>query len=67
VIIISIINFLLWITHTCNAETWNGVIESSSQICCCRQVITVGTLATLWAGADASLKGVDVSTLLGQV
>ena len=33
-IIIIIINFL-FITRTCNAETWNGVIKSSSQIYCC--------------------------------
>eukprot|EP00290_Baffinella_frigidus_P043884 CAMPEP_0180277308 /NCGR_PEP_ID=MMETSP0988-20121125/6857_1 /TAXON_ID=697907 /ORGANISM="non described non described, Strain CCMP2293" /LENGTH=421 /DNA_ID=CAMNT_0022248733 /DNA_START=207 /DNA_END=1471 /DNA_ORIENTATION=+ len=31
------------------------------------QVITVGALATVWAAVDASLKGVEVSTLVGQV
>jgi len=32
--IIIVFNFL-FITLTCNAETWNGVIKSSSQIYCC--------------------------------
>ena len=31
---IIIIN-LLFITLACNAETWNGVIKSNSQIYCC--------------------------------
>jgi hypothetical protein len=33
-IIIIIINILL-ITLTCNADTWNGVMKSSSHIYCC--------------------------------
>jgi len=32
----TIINNFLFITLTCNAETWNGVIKSSSQIYCCQ-------------------------------
>ena len=32
-VIIIIIKFL-FITLTCNAETWNGVIKSNSQIYC---------------------------------